>query len=68
MMFSVLMTPSNRLLTSPFEYTQSFDAALKDVVKHVMPGKKESADEVVCLDCHIERYSSKQHIPNEFLR
>ncbi|KAJ6000628.1 hypothetical protein N7481_001037 [Penicillium waksmanii] len=35
------------LLTSPFEYTQSFDAALKDVVKHVMPGKKESADEVV---------------------
>ncbi|OQE21350.1 hypothetical protein PENSTE_c012G05137 [Penicillium steckii] len=35
------------LLTSPFEYTQSFDTALKDVVKHVMPGRKESSDEAL---------------------
>ncbi|KAJ5231701.1 uncharacterized protein N7469_006289 [Penicillium citrinum] len=35
------------LLTSPFEYTQSFDTALKDVVKHVMPGRKESSDETL---------------------
>jgi hypothetical protein len=38
----------NRLLTSPFEWSQAFDRALKDVVK-TLPSRpsSESADEVV---------------------
>jgi hypothetical protein len=40
----------NRLLTSPFEYSEAFDRALKEVVK-TLPGRpaKETADEVVCV-------------------
>jgi hypothetical protein len=37
------------LLTTPFDYSQAFDRALKDVVKS-LPNRpsKETADEVVC--------------------
>ncbi|KAJ5085901.1 hypothetical protein N7532_010672 [Penicillium argentinense] len=37
------------LLTSPFEYTQAFDAALKDIVKYLpgWSGKRETEDDVV---------------------
>lgn len=39
---------ADRLLTSPFEYTQAFDKALKEVIK-TLPNRpaRETADDVV---------------------
>jgi hypothetical protein len=51
-----LMLSFQSLLSSPFDYSQAFDAALKQVVK-TLPGRpaKETADETVRI--HIIYYS-----------
>lgn len=46
---------------SPFDYSQAFDHALKEVVKR-LPNRpeKEKLDEVVCIFWNIETLGAKQ--------
>lgn len=45
-----LLISIRRLLTSPFDYSQAFDQALKNVIKTLgSRPEKEKSDEVVCL-------------------
>jgi hypothetical protein len=44
-----ILMMNDRLLTSPFDYSQAFDRALKDVIK-TLPNRpaRETAEDVVC--------------------
>jgi DNA replication licensing factor MCM3 len=44
-----ILMMNDRLLISPFDYSQAFDRALKDVIK-TLPNRpaRETAEDVVC--------------------
>lgn len=57
------MLTVDRLLTSPFEYSQAFDRALKEVIK-TLPNRpaRETADDVVSA-----RYVGFHHHYNDLI-